>query len=62
MINRKRTVQEMVFSGWIMHRKDVKSIQEIFEEVAGEGTKTIIKKKEESDQVMEQVETKKIGS
>ena len=52
----------MVFSGWIMHRKDVKSIQENFEEVAGEGIETIIESKEESDQVMEQVETKKIGS
>ena len=62
MINGKRTIQEMVFSGWIMHRKYVKSIQENFEEVAGEGTKTMIKRKEESDQVMEQVETKKIGS
>ena len=49
----------MVFSGWIMHRKYVKSIQENFEKVAEEGTKTIIKRKKESDQVMEQVKTKK---
>ena len=52
----------MMFSSWIMHKQDVKSIQENFEEVAGEGTETKIERKEESDQVMEQVETKKIGS